>query len=323
VATKTEDPKRKVAVAAANSKGDGTPDEAAPSEQLSAEREFASLSRRLWLRNALLATGASVAVPSVLVFSLQSAFAQQGEGGYPNPAPSPAPSPEITPTPAPGPAREPMPSVPDDLKDAVASSTSPLTPFPSQNPPQSPAAPLDNPPAGNDKNTSEALKSASGRGANALGATTLEKSSDELQKVFDKSGHLEDTAQTPVVNLSSGPARPGAPAQPAGAQQQPASAPTQPAAPAASGTSFLTPEELARQKQAIQNYLKSGSGNVSPPLKPSPPPPPPGVSTAPKQPAPAQPAKAPQLPGLPGASPPQPAPAAPSTPAPPPAQPQS
>ena len=143
-------PKSKVAVEeAAAGSSDEESARGTRSEPRLPARHLANQSRRLWLRNVMLATGATVVIPSALIFSMQSAYGAAAEGDYSNPNPPPDPQP-------------PKPPDPDNTNLIAANVTH--------------------------SGTLDVLKGTVGDDNNAVKATKDETTSDNGQSNFDKRG---------------------------------------------------------------------------------------------------------------------------------------
>ncbi|HSY19139.1 MAG TPA: hypothetical protein VK815_12420 [Candidatus Acidoferrales bacterium] len=138
IVTNSGSAKRRVAVSSpARSNRGPTGNDAAQPGLLSAGATAAGLaepSRRSWLRTMLIAAGAFAAVPSLLLFSQQKAFGEDGGTDY---------SPKKGPTPT----DEDLHDAPNDPKKTP---TVPLTPFPQDNPPPVDQTPVQKPQGGND-----------------------------------------------------------------------------------------------------------------------------------------------------------------------------
>ena len=270
VPLKAGDAGGKVAVAKASPRGD----------RPSSAGEISNLSRRLWLRNMALATGVSVVVPSVLVFSLQSAFGATADADYPNPAP-PAP-PEPSPPPDP------------DDKNLLAQNNVPLQPFPQENPNVTLAGPGQPPGPGADKTAADNLNSANGHIPD-INSPDLDHAKDGSNQTFDTQNHVPGgngpaVSVPPSVSTQTAPGGSGG----GGAGQGGGGSGATPSAPATPGTP-TDAQTISDQQNKIPAVQKPKGFRTS-----APPPPSPATPAAPpannNQPAPTR-----KLPGLGGA----------------------
>jgi hypothetical protein len=151
-----------------------------------AAADFVETSRRSWLRTVLLAAGAFASVPSLLLFSPQSALGEDGKTDYSTVEKPTKPTPPPEPTDNTGTDTQPNPAP-----------AGRLTPFPQQNQPPVEPTPEQKPPPGPNTNPSDQLR--------GIGTDTNESPSD-AQLGFDTAGKkTTDTGSSTVTSPAGSP----------------------------------------------------------------------------------------------------------------------